>query len=431
MEVFVWNMAISYQLLFVILSSTIFIYLKEEYFKHYAIYNIFLAMYVISRNDDYYNFLVNYTAGFLGAENARVFLNIIFFYVQIVFYTFYSQFAMYFLDLEVHAKKYFKRVMLVLKILAVLMFATGIISYYTKDTGLPITVFTVIYLPSLLYMFGSTLLHATRYSGEHRKFFLIGVSFFVIFGLVAFIGSRIEVLEMKDPINFFYIGIIIETLFFSLGLAHKLKLLNDEKVRVKREIVKSRHRQQLSKFHGLLEGEERERKRMAEELHDGIAGDLAAIKYNLSTLKRSSLGSRNDELVSELMQIIDKSCIQIREISHNLSPSVVTNYGLNSALEQFCLQNQNMHGIDIALRFSGKSFTLGKLAETHLYRIIQELVANIVKHSGAEHAIITICHHAPFLTVVVRDDGTGFTQNGNTAGIGLSNINSRIRFFER
>lgn len=233
---------------------------------------------------------------------------------------------------------------------------------------------------------------------------------------------------MKDPINFFYIGIIIETLFFSLGLAHKLKLLNDEKVRVKREIVKSRHRQQLSKFHGLLEGEERERKRMAEELHDGIAGDLAAIKYNLSTLKRSSLGSRNDELVSELMQIINKSCIQIREISHNLSPSVVTNYGLNSALEQFCLQNQNMHGIDIALRFSGKSFTLGKLAETHLYRIIQELVANIVKHSGAEHAIITIWHHAPFLTVVVRDDGTGFTQNGNTAGIGLSNINSRIRF---
>lgn len=428
MEVFVWNMAISYQLLFVIVSCTIFVYIGEQSFKHYALYNIFLAIYVLSRNEVYYHVLLDYAGKFIGPENTHIFLFTFFFYVQVVFYTFYARFALYFLDLNLHAAKYFNRVNKSLKILAVIMFLGGIVGYYLNDSGVLASLFTFIYLPSLLYTFLATLLYAMRYSAGHRKFFLVGITFFVIFGLVAFIGSSVEALNMHNPINYFYIGVILETIFFSLGLAHKLKLLNEEKVRVKREVVKSKHRQQISKFHGLLEGEERERKRLAEELHDGIAGDLAAIKYNISTLKTDLKGSGKDVLIDDLTKIIDKSCLQIREISHNLSPSIVTNFGLTRALEEFCIQNQNMHDISIALRISGKPFKLSKLAETHLYRIIQELVANIVKHSGAKNAIIKIWHHAPYLTVVVSDDGTGFPEVENISGIGLSNINSRIRF---
>src|SRR5690606_4635833 len=216
----------------------------------------------------YYALLENYVARFLGAGNAHIFIYIDFFYVQILFYTFYSHFALYFLDLDVHVKKYFNRVILALKILGVSMIATGIISYISKDIGLPMTVFTYVYLPSLLIIFLETLLYAVRFSGQHRKFFLIGICCFVVFGLVAFIGSRVDALHVVNPINFFYIGIILETLFFNIALAHKLKLLNDEKNRVRREMTRSKHRLQLSKLHGLLEGEERERKRLAEELHD-------------------------------------------------------------------------------------------------------------------------------------------------------------------
>ncbi|ACU07413.1 Sensory box histidine kinase [Flavobacteriaceae bacterium 3519-10] len=428
MELFVWNMAISYQLLFVILSGTVFYYLREPCFKHYALYNFFLAVYVITRNDAYYALLESSAARFLGAGNAHIFIYIVFFYVQILFYTFYSHFALYFLDLDAHVKKYFNRVILALKILGVSMIATGIISYITKDIGLPMTVFTYVYLPSLLIIFLATLLYAVRFSGQHRKFFLIGICCFVTLGLVAFIGSRVDALDVENPINFFYIGIILETLFFNLALAHKLKLLNDEKNRVRREMTRSKHRLQLSKLHGLLEGEERERKRLAEELHDGIAGDLAAIKFNLHALKTNHRSSGDEELIGELTQIIDRSCVQIREISHNLSPSTVTNFGLMTALENFCLQNQTIHGISIGVNFSGEPATLSKSVETHLYRIIQELITNTVKHAGAKHAAIHIWHHAPYFTVTVTDDGKGFSQNGNTPGIGLSNINSRIRF---
>lgn len=107
--------------------------------------------------------------------------------------------------------------------------------------------------------------------------------------------------------------------FFSLGLAYKVKLINDDKNRILMQVTKHRHRQQISKLNGVLEGEEKERKRIAEELHDGVA-----IKYNLLALNSEDLKPKNSAIIKEITEIIDNSCLQIRELSHNLSPSSIT-----------------------------------------------------------------------------------------------------------
>ena len=112
--------------------------------------------------------------------------------------------------------------------------------------------------------------------------------------------------------------------------------MNDEKNRIHFMVIRHKHQKQISKLQGLLEGEENERKRIAEELHDGIAGDLSAIKLNLSYLKESINDENNDNVLEDLSKIIEKSCLQIREISHNLSPSPITNYGIVSATRKFC-----------------------------------------------------------------------------------------------
>lgn len=428
MEVFVWNMAISFQLLFIIVSGVIFLYLRDKSFKYYGLYNIFLIIYVLSRSDTVYYGFEDLLKPIFGSEDAEMITNILNFLVPIIFYTFYSIFAFYFLDFDKNAKKYFKRTKWVVKFMAYLFVGFAALCMAMRNSDLFVTLYLYIYVPVMLVIFVLTLLRAIQRSGEHKFFFLIGVVVFVFCALVALAGSFIPSLGLENPITFFFIGNIIETIFFSLGLAHKVKLINEERNRINVTVTKHRHQQQISKLQGLLEGEEKERKRMAEELHDGIAGDLSAIKYNLAYLKLSNKNPENEEILRDVTQIIDKSCIQIREISHNLSPSSITNFGLITALQNFCMKIENIYGIPIRFTSTGERIELDKVIETHIYRIVQELVNNIIKHAEAKTAEVIITHRHPHIIVSVKDNGKGFEMQKNNKGIGFGNIDSRIRF---
>lgn len=430
MEYFVWNMAISFQLLFIIISGVIFIYLRANSFKYYALYNLFLGIYIISRDDTYYAILEAFITPFFSAENRSIFLYIFFLFVQVVFYSFYSIFTLYFLDLDKHTKKFFTRLVLLFRILVVFFFLLGIVCYFFDKKSLYFHFYTFVFIPIILSTFYPTVSRAVKYSGKHRGFFLIGLSSFVCCALIAFIGSQIPSLNIKNPISIFYVGIIIETIFFSLGLAYKIKLINDEKNRVQTLVTRHKHHQQIGKLRGLLEGEEKERKRIAEELHDGIAGDLSAIKFNLAHLSQKNKDESNAVILNELWQIIDKSCEQIREISHNLSPTAITNNGLSVAVENYCVKIEKTYQIKVNYVFTGEKLNLGNTSETHIYRIIQELLNNIVKHSGANWAQVTIENQESYLAISVKDNGKGFSSTALSNGIGLSNIDSRIRFLE-
>ena len=428
MEVFIWNMAISFQLLFIIISSVIFIYIRENSFKYYLLYNIFLVIYLLSRHDDAYYGFEHLLALFIGKINSEVFTEILNFFIQIIFYNLYSMFALYFLDLDKRAKTYFKNVVLTLRILVGLFFLFAILCYVLKDSNLYILLYTFVYLPVMLTLFLVAVVQSIKRSGKHKDFFLVGVCAYVLCALIAFTGTFVPSLNIKNPISFFYVGIIIETIFFSLGLAYKVKLINDEKNRVRTLVTIHKHEQKISKLEGLLEGEENERKRIAEELHDGIAGDLLAIKFNLSNISIENQSAVNIGVLQQVSQIIDNSCVQIREISHNLSPSSITNFGLLETVENLCKKMESIYKIKINFNFSGDEIDITQNVETHIYRIIQELVNNVVKHSKASVADVVINYAKPYLTISIRDNGTGFSDEEIINGIGLSNIDSRIRF---
>lgn len=428
MDLFVWNMAISFQVLFLIISGVIFIYIREKSFKYYALYIIFLLTYLLSRNDYFYYAFENFIARFLTQNNAEIFTYIACLFLQIVFYNYYCRFALHFLDLDKHIRKYFNRIMRIVRNLGGFFFGWAIIAYYFKTPDLYIKLFTFVYIPIMLSIFVITFYHAIQHSAKHKNFFLVGVCAFVFFALVSFTGSQISSLQMENPIKYFFIGIIIETLFFSLGLAYKVKLINDDKNRILMQVTKHRHRQQISKLNGVLEGEEKERKRIAEELHDGVAGDLTAIKYNLLALNSEEMKPKNSAIIKEITEIIDNSCLQIRELSHNLSPSSITQFGLVKTIENLCLKSEKLYGIRFKFVFTGEQLQISKVVETHIYRIIQELINNIIRHSGAKEAFIDINYEHPELKISVRDNGIGFRPQEISKGIGLNNIDSRIRF---
>lgn len=430
MEIFIWNTAISFQLLFIIVSGGIFIYVRKKSFKYYMLYNISLLIYLLSRNDHNYYAFESELGAFLGPQNAEVFTSILSYFIQVVFYHFYSIFALYFLDINKHLRKYFRIVVRSLRLLTAALLIAGIGCYILQDTSLYIAIFAFVFLPVILSIFFITVIRAIRHSGKHKYLFLIGVSFYVIFALMAFAGTFIPELKMRHPINYFFIGIIIETIFFTLGLAYKVKIINDEKNRVRHLVTKHKHQQQISKLNGLLEGEEKERKRIAQELHDGIASDLSAIKMNIAFLNQGNKNGNEEEILAQLSQTIDKSCVQIREISHNLSPSSITNFGLVIAVKNFCCKVENLYNIKINFTCTGEEINLKSSAETHIYRIIQELVNNIVKHAEATLATVAIQFQNPYITVLVSDNGIGFSSAEVSKGIGLSNIESRIRFLD-
>ncbi|AZI68193.1 sensor histidine kinase [Kaistella daneshvariae] len=428
MEMFVWNMAISFQILFIILSSVIFAYLRDKSFRYYMLYNSFLLLYLLSR-DDYTYFTFEYqVAELIGFRNSEVFTHILNFFIQIIFYHFYSLFALHFLDLNRLTRKYFFTVVKILRALLLFFFVFGIITYYLTNSDLYISLYTFLYLPVMLTIFVLSVIKASKYSDKHKHFFLIGVVAYVTFALTAFIGSFVPSLNIPLPMAFFYTGIVIETIFFSLGLAYKVKLINDERNRVRNLVTRHKHQQHITKLQGLLEGEEIERKRLAQELHDGIAGDLSAIKFNLNNLKTENKITEKGEVLDDILVTIDKSCQQIREISHNLSPSSIANFGLCGATEMLCKNIEQLYNIKINYTFPEEQLELPKKMEIHIYRIVQELLNNVVKHSEAKTARVEILHEEPYLLITVKDDGKGFDMRAVSTGIGLSNILSRVRF---
>lgn len=427
MEAFLWNMVISYQLLFIVISSVVFIIAKERSFKYYTLYNIFLIIYIVSRYDSVYDGFENYVGKFLGAEKASVFTENLSFLIQVFFYNLYAIFVLYFLDLNKHTKKYFKNVILVIRFLTALFIGIAVISYFLNSTAIFKGFYTFLYIPSMLALFFPSFSRVYKHTGVHKYYLIIGVFIYIICALIAYAGSNIDAMNMKNPISWFYAGIVFETIFFSLGLAYKVKILNDEKNRVRNLVTHHRHNQQISKIHGLLEGEEKEKKRIAAELHDGIAGDLSAIKFNLSALDQSNQDPRNKEILTEVSNIIDKSCVQIREISHNLSPSTIINFGLVNAVKEFCKKIENTYHINCDFIFEGDQIEMKATAQTHIYRIIQELVNNIVKHSEAKNAVVKMVYRNPKMSINVTDDGKGFSEGSTIHGIGLNNINSRIK----
>ncbi len=195
-----------------------------------------------------------------------------------------------------------------------------------------------------------------------------------------------------------------------------------------KEIIALQQQQEIAKLEALIDGEENERRRIAQELHDGLNGDLSAIKYRLSTLEESGLSAIDTENLSKVINMIDESCAQVRSISHNLMPSSILEYGLIETIREYCIKINTSDTFKIDFQFFGNYIALSKKTETVIYRIIQELVTNILKHSKATKALIQFNYREDELFITVEDNGIGFDKKAISPGIGHKNIKTRIGF---
>ncbi len=228
-------------------------------------------------------------------------------------------------------------------------------------------------------------------------------------------------LEKQQSKSKLMTGLVIALLLTSILIWF---LYQQRQKRKDQEIVSLKREQQVKTLELLMEGEEKERLRIAQELHDGVNVDLSAIKYKLT-----SILEKNNTVINEAVAMIDKSCEQVRAISHNLVPPALKDFSLIEALQDYCGTTNTIHSVDITFQSIGSPFAISKKIEVNIFRIVQELVNNSLKHAEATEIDVQISHQGDVIQITIEDNGKGFdlhTEKNN--GIGLQNVKSRIKY---
>lgn len=219
------------------------------------------------------------------------------------------------------------------------------------------------------------------------------------------------------------IAIGLAILFLILSLLSWL-IYRQRQKRKNQELLVLKNEAQIHSLESLIEGEEKERFRIAKELHDGVNGDLSAIKHKLNTLLEL-----NNKTIKEAVVMIDKSCEQVRAISHNLVPPALENFDLESAISDYCTNMNNVHEPEITFDYLGDTIHLPKIVEVNIFRITQELVNNCIKHAEASEVNVQLSYRNNTIQLAVDDNGKGFgTLTVKSTGIGLSNVKNRVAF---
>lgn len=193
---------------------------------------------------------------------------------------------------------------------------------------------------------------------------------------------------------------------------------------------------QLTATEAVLKGEEQERTRLAKDLHDGLGGMLSGIKFSLSTMKGNLiLTPDNAQAFERSIDMLDSSIKEMRRVAHNMMPEVLVRYGLSAALKEFCNEIDRSGVIHASYQSVGAdAVEMEQTTAVTIYRIVQELVNNAIKHAAAKNVLVQLhwSGSEQLLSITVEDDGEGFdtARLRQSSGIGWNNIQNRVEFLK-
>jgi len=187
---------------------------------------------------------------------------------------------------------------------------------------------------------------------------------------------------------------------------------------------------EIKTLQAVIDAEEREKERFAKDLHDGLGPLLSSVKIYLNILSRSRTEEERQTNITKTLEIIDDAISGIKEISNNISPHVLTNYGLVEAVHSFCKKLMAAKQIKINFHNNLLKERLPKHHEVLFFRVIEELIHNTIKHAAAENIEINITKNNDLISLIYLDDGRGFDMEEalkkNKTSMGLSNIFHRV-----
>ncbi|MEI7725393.1 MAG: sensor histidine kinase [Bacteroidota bacterium] len=190
-------------------------------------------------------------------------------------------------------------------------------------------------------------------------------------------------------------------------------------------------RERFGRMRSVFDGEEMERQRLSRELHDGIGQSLIAIKLRLENLLYQD-GKDIRNSIQELKNYFDQIIDEVRRISNNLMPSVLEVFSIPIAFRNLFSETEEHSGLRIHFEAKGNFDDLDKKLKTYIYRLTQEALNNIVKHAEAHEVRVNLTRKTDHLTLVIRDDGKGFSTEivGKEGGNGIHNMRERASLLQ-
>lgn len=264
----------------------------------------------------------------------------------------------------------------------------GIAVYLVTQRDLMARYFVVAYLP-LLYFVG------------HYFTFNMGI-------------TSIERTLSWEAVIFFEIFVL------TMAMAHRYYLIGKENI----EYQKTINSQQKSQIKHIISAQEKERGRIARELHDGIVQEIGSVILGLRSMNENSDKTKED--TTQLLQVLEGSNRDLRTLSHQMMPKALAELGIVPATKQ--MLNSALQYTPIKHTFESFNFEdrPSEVIEITLYRIIQELTNNLIKHSEAKNVSVQLYIVEASIMLLFEDDGIGFDEAITTSGMGMQNIKSRL-----
>jgi signal transduction histidine kinase len=195
-----------------------------------------------------------------------------------------------------------------------------------------------------------------------------------------------------------------------------------------------RSRTEKRVLNAIINTEENERKRFAKDLHDGLGPLLSTVKMSLSSLAPRINDPSDIVILNNTNHLVNEAISTIKDISNNLSPHILSNIGLSSAIGAFTTKINQTRAVEIVFKSNMENQRLENDKEVVLYRAVCELINNAIQHSGASKIEIELNKLDKFITLQFYDNGRGFDTSKlskeDTKGMGLSNIETRVRTVE-
>mgnify|MGYP003109929569 CR=1 FL=1 len=219
--------------------------------------------------------------------------------------------------------------------------------------------------------------------------------------------------------------------FFRYRLSSQKTIASQTQAIQQQKITELQQKNKLLALNSMIEGQEAERLRIAKDLHDSLGGLLSTVKAHFTTIQNEFKQIEKINLADRTNKLIDEAVVEVRRISHNMMPQALSISGLKGAVEDLGLQLQQ-EGYETNVALVSFPESLESTKEVMIYRLLQELLSNIRKHSNAKQVTIQLIGHENEVTILVEDDGDGFNyeEELKNRGLGLKNINSRVQFLD-
>jgi len=227
------------------------------------------------------------------------------------------------------------------------------------------------------------------------------------------------------------LSLLITLSLVILNAKNNRKLAAQKEINYRQQLHDLEQKQKLKVTKAMLEGEELERERVARDLHDGLGGMLAGVKIGLSGWSNTSEGIPKENDLHRIISQLDSSVTELRRITRNLLPETLLKFGLEIALKDLC-EFYMRDGLHIDYQSLGIEKNIPLNIQLNIYRIVQELISNAVKHAHPSNIMLQCSQNASILFITFEDDGCGFDTTLLTGkkGMGLDNINNRIEFLK-